>query len=235
MSAFIEVGSSRTSPVTQTQRTELQLPVYVGQNGYVQNAGFIQKPISALEKGALIGPVAVVLHRTDSYNSSSVFRSFQDSGIGTHFVVDKDGAIYQTASLQQRTWHVGKLKSRCRDERSCGAVEAAVLARMSFSQINSHELGKRYPARYPANTDSVGIEVVAKHQTAGWDAPTPAQSTAINQLVEILKNEYGLSNGDVYEHDKISYKTDGEGAGLYDARPVRLPPWFEGRGGWGEQ
>jgi len=234
VSAFVEVGTSRTSRIDQTQRAELALPVYVGLNGYIQNAGFTQKPITALEHGALNGPVAVVMHRTDSYSSVSVFSSFEASGIGTHFVVDKDGTVYQTASLLQRTFHIGKIKPRCRDENTCGPEEAAALRRMSFAQINTHEMGKPYPTRYPANPDSVGIEVVAKHRDDGWEAPTANQRTSISLLVDILKNAYGLSNADIYEHDKISYKTEGEGAGLYDARPVGLPPRFEGRGKWGE-
>lgn len=48
-----------------------------------------------------------------------------------------------------------------------------------------------------------------------WNTPTQAQKDSIKNLVEILKEEYNLSDDDVYEHDKISRKTDGEGANLY--------------------
>ena len=28
---------------------------------------------------------------------------------GAHFLIDRDGAVYQTASMHKKTWHVGKL------------------------------------------------------------------------------------------------------------------------------
>jgi hypothetical protein len=37
--------------------------------------------------------------------------------------------------------------------------------------------------------------------------------------VGTLQNNYGLDDRDIYEHDAISYKTQGEGAGLYRPEP----------------
>lgn len=48
---------------------------------------------------------------------------------------------------------------------------------------------------------------------SGYSSP---KKDSIKNLVEILKAEYNLSEDDIYEHDKIAYKTNGEGAGLYD-------------------
>jgi hypothetical protein len=36
-----------------------------------------------------------------------------------------------------------------------------------------------------------------------------SQYASIKKLVDMLKTEYGLSNADIYEHDKISYKIEG--------------------------
>ena len=69
--------------------------------------------------------------------------------------------------------------------------------------------------KYPINSDSIGIEVVGKYKSNQWEVATQAQKDSIKNLVEILKAEYNLNNDDVYEHDKISRKTDGEGANLY--------------------
>src|ERR1035437_8490823 len=50
-------------------------------------------------------------------NAQSALSSYNNpSANGTHFLIDKDGTIYQTASVFQQTWHVGKLRSRCRSE-----------------------------------------------------------------------------------------------------------------------
>lgn len=64
---------------------------------------------------------------------------------------------------------------------------------------------------YMANVES---KMIRNYTT--WDTPTQAQKDSIKNLVEILKAEYNLSDDDIYKHDKIAYKTNDEGAGLYD-------------------
>ncbi|MDH5823552.1 N-acetylmuramoyl-L-alanine amidase [Luteimonas sp. RD2P54] len=83
----------------------------------------MHQPIAALEKGAISGPVAVVLHRTVSAAPVSALAPLSGD-IGTHFLIDKDGTTYQTASLRKYTAHVGPIKSRCLAEGTCEAEEA---------------------------------------------------------------------------------------------------------------
>ncbi|ECF1703823.1 N-acetylmuramoyl-L-alanine amidase [Salmonella enterica subsp. enterica] len=83
-------------------------------------------------------------------------------------------------------------------------------------RLYEYELEKEYPVRYPYNKDSVGIEVVADYVSGSWENPTAEQMKSINKLIDILMNIYELQKKDIYEHDKISYKTAGEGAGLYN-------------------
>jgi N-acetyl-anhydromuramyl-L-alanine amidase AmpD len=207
-------GIGGTAAVTQCK--DVPLKTYVDPQGYVQNAKFLHKPIPALEKGPLTGPKAIVLHRTDSYNLESPLQSFK-KGVGTHFIVDKDGTVTQTASLLKQTSHVGKIKSRCYESGTCPADEKAKIKGWGWApqKVYNHEKAKAYPARYPMNEDSVGIEVVAKHDNGAWEAATPAQLASISTLVMILKSIYGIGEADIYEHDKISYKTPGEGTDLY--------------------
>lgn len=214
---YIPVAQSTTTPVSQTQRKEVAVKVYVDDNGWIQNAGFTFQHIAALGNGSIDGPLAIVLHRTVSSTAASALAAFK-SGVGTHFVIDKDGTTYQCESLLKKTAHVGPIRSRCHIERKCPADELE-----SFKEWGSrmscyrHERVKSYPVRYPMNEDSVGIETVAMYHvsTKTWDAATPEQTTAIYQLVGILKEHYGLSDADIYEHDKIAWKTEGEGADLY--------------------
>lgn len=236
MSRFVLAGQSRMSIESNTQRKEVVLDVYVGENGYIQNAGYVIQPVAALENGPINGPKAVVLHRTDSTTADGTMRGFE-RGIGTHFLVGKDGTVFQAASLAQKTAHVGKIRSRCHSEGSCSAEERRLIDRWGWAprRIHNHEKVKSYPQRYPMNEDSVGIETVAKfdRNTKQWEAPTAEQSVSIAKLIGILKEEYGLSDADIYEHDRISYKEPGEGAGLYDrdaggddadSVPARFPP-----------
>lgn len=220
----ISIAQATTSPASQVQRKVVSVKVYVDEKGYVQNAGFVLKPIAALEKGTMDGPKAVVLHRTDSGGIASPLKSFE-SGIGTHFIVDKDGTVYQAASLLKKTAHVGKIKSRCFDSGSCPVDEMKKIKSWGWApaKVYAHEKSKDYPARYPMNEDSVGIETVADHDGKSWEAPTPVQARAIQSIIQIIKREYGLDNADIYEHDRISYKTPGEGAGLFDATAVHPP------------
>ena len=224
MTRFMEVGQL-TTRTGDAPSMEAFVDVYVDAKGYVQNAGFTHQPISALEKGALKGPVAVVLHRTAGATLGSAL-SPAKSGVGTHFYVDKDGTVHQTASLRHRTHHVGKIKSRCQMEGNCTPEEAEKIRSWGWAptRIHNHEKAKPYPKRFPMNEDSVGIEVVARCLThcapdegdqATWEPPTPEQAESIRTIVEILKSTYALGEEDVFEHDRISYKKGGEGAGLY--------------------
>lgn len=222
---FVEVGSSETSDTTNTRRAELSVDPYVGENGYVQNAGFVHQPIGALEKRDMTGPVAIVLHRTDGASVESALSS-ASSGIGTHFYVDKDGTVYQAASLLKHTSHVGRIRSRCYETGTCSEDETAQIRGFGWAprRLHDHEKVKDYPERYPLNEDSVGIETVSRcvkncgpndKGVPEWEAPTAEQAESIANIIAILQEAYSLGDSDVYEHDLISYKTAGEGAGLW--------------------
>ena len=190
----------------------------VDKDGYLTDPAITRNTIAALEKGELAQINAVVLHRTEGANAQSALDSFK-SGTGTHFLIDKDGTIYQTASLDEKTQHVGKIKSRCMEDGTCTPEEAKTIKDMGWApgKLHEHEAAKDYPDRFPMNKDSVGIEVVGRYNeaTKTWDAPTPEQQASIAKLVGVLQTTYGLENNDVYQHDKISYKTPGEGGGLW--------------------
>lgn len=223
--AFVDVGGGETSEVASAQHAELFLDPYIGENGYVQNAGFIHWPVEALEKRDMTGPVAIILHRTDSASVESALNS-ASSGIGTHFYVDKDGTVYQAASLLKHTSHVGRIRSRCYESGACSVEEMSRIRGFGWAPrtIHDHEKVKSYPARYPLNEDSIGIETVARcvsncgpndKGAPVWEEPTPEQVESITHIIAILQKTYFLTDSDVYAHDLISYKTPGEGAGLW--------------------
>lgn len=222
---FVEVGRSETSDSINTQRKEVAVDPYVGENGYVQNAEFVHQPIAALEKRDMAEPKAIILHRTDGASVESALAA-ATSGIGTHFYIDKDGTVYQAASLLKHTSQVGRIRSRCYEEGACTEDEAATIRGFGWAprRLHDHEKVKSYPVRYPMNEDSIGIETVSRcvkncgpndKGTPEWEAPTVRQSESIANLIAILQQEYSLGDADVYEHDFISYKTAGEGAGLW--------------------
>ncbi len=149
---------------------------------------------------------------------------------GTHFLIDNDGTIYQTANLDKQTTHVGNIRSRAEDERTLTPEERKEIARMAAANkgkdfkyytddLHRHELTKAYPDRFPHNGDSIGIEVVGDYDKtqAAFVPPTAAQLASVGRLVEALKQRFALTNGDVFHHAAISYKdkasTEGKGLG----------------------
>lgn len=200
--------------------------IYVNSEGYIENAGVKRNDISELNQGKIEKINAIVLHRTNSSTKESALSSFK-SGIGTHFLIDKNGDIYQTAGLSTYVYQIGFIQARCENDKACTSMDKKILNKINaqkhksyskiFEEIHEYEILKKYPIRYPYNGDAVGIEVVAKYHknTKTWEASTNEQKKSVNKLVDILINIYELTNEDVYEHDKIGHKTAGEGKGLY--------------------
>ena len=97
---------------------------YVDSEGYIQGADFrlptdgkgngIKTNLASFIEHGQIGKIgAIILHRTVSKSAQSSINWWQNhgaKGTGTHFLIDKDGTIYQCASLHKTTWHVGKRK-----------------------------------------------------------------------------------------------------------------------------
>ncbi|MCL9670321.1 hypothetical protein [Citrobacter sp. MNAZ 1397] len=90
--------------------------IYVDPEGYIQNAEITKKTVKELEHGEMDKINAIILHRTKS--SSEPFDSFKTKKEGTHFVVAKNGTLYQSASLFEWTPHIGKIRSRCQEEKT---------------------------------------------------------------------------------------------------------------------
>ncbi len=97
---------------------------YVDSEGYIQGAGFklptdskgndVKINLANFIEHGEIGKIrAIILHRTMSKSAQSSIDWWQNhkaKGAGTHFMIDKDGTIYQCATLYKTTWHVGARK-----------------------------------------------------------------------------------------------------------------------------
>lgn len=223
---FTAATASATRPA-QESLAPYGREISIGADGFLTDPGITRTAIPRLERGEMPQVDGIVLHRTESSTASSTLNAWRnDRPYGTHFLIDKDGTIHQTSSLNRQTAHVGPIRSRGEDEGTIPAAEQRELdaARRAVTgtsarvaAVNGIEADKPYPERYPSNRDSVGIEVVGRYNqaTQTWDAPTPEQTASIQRLVGTLQNNFGLTDHDVYQHDRIAYKTAGEGAGLY--------------------
>ncbi len=83
------------------------------ENGKLVDEKVLQKNFPKIEKGKLIKINSIIVHQTGSSAADQTFNSYKTGGHGTHFLIDKKSVIYQTANLSKKTYHVGKIKSKC--------------------------------------------------------------------------------------------------------------------------
>lgn len=84
------------------------------QAGFLSHSRIIKHHTPKLERMNYTQKIKkIILHRTVNSSAQSTFNSFNRGSkpYGTHFVVDKDGKIYQTANLNKLTIHAGNANS----------------------------------------------------------------------------------------------------------------------------
>lgn len=109
-----------------------------------------------IERGDMKEVHGIIVHQTGGATAQSAINSYRrPSAKGAHFLIDKNGSIYQAASLYKQTWHVGKLKARCLLEMRCSPVEVRLLQKFNPTQKDKREMLKKVPERFPSNLDSI--------------------------------------------------------------------------------
>ena len=166
----------------------------------------------------------IVVHQTGASTAQSTFNSYRDSAIGAHFLIEKYGRVYQTASLYKRANHDGQLRSRCLERHACAPAELKRLQGTSLRTRSRMEHAKAFPDRFPSNRDSIGIELVGEYTrnpdfgtVRGADeflyvAVTDQQNAALRWLVGELRRALKVAAKEVYRHPQVSYKTPTEAA-----------------------
>ena len=126
----------------------------------------------------------LIIHQTNSPSVSSTLNSYALKGAnGAHFLIDKDGTIYQTASLKRKTNHVGRLRSRCAQEESCSPQEMKLNQKHDPEGESLRESKKPVGDRFPSNSDSIGIELVGMAYKAKSHQETSNLDGSFNFLI----------------------------------------------------
>lgn len=167
-----------------------------------------------IERGDLPIIHGIVIHQTASATASSTLSGYKlPKANGAHFLIDKDGTVYQTASLHKKTHHVGFIKSRCIAEKSCSPVDLKALrGKKVGAGIGRIEMRKPYPKRYPFNDDSIGIENVSMARNGVFEPLTTEQQASLSWLLDELVHTLNLSTADIFRHSEVSWKLESEGA-----------------------
>ncbi|MCL2165228.1 MAG: N-acetylmuramoyl-L-alanine amidase [Oscillospiraceae bacterium] len=177
----------------------------------------------------------IVVHQTaDTETAEHTLNGYTSSKTGAQFLIDKDGTIYQTASLYVISRHVGHIRARCLREMTCPQVEldAGLKVWNERSWVNkgaakSHEneKNKEFPDRFPKNEDSIGIECVGKawkYDKQGkklkdqkqsvpdkqiiFDPLTDKQVESLDWLLRHLSEKFEVPFSEIYRHPEIAFK-----------------------------
>ncbi len=173
-----------------------------------------------IEKRPMSKVRGIIVHQTGGSTAKSVFNSYNSGKSGAHFLIDKDGTIYQTASLIRQTWHVGKLRSRCLAEMKCSPTELNLLKNFDPSGTHRRETAKNVPGRYPSNQDSIGIEIVGQALPVNepdpdkrtYEALTKEQNDSLKWLIQKLRLSLKVPLTEIFRHPAVSYKNKTEAA-----------------------
>jgi N-acetyl-anhydromuramyl-L-alanine amidase AmpD len=146
------------------------------------------------------------VHQTESPSAEATFNSYRQGNDGAHFLIEKDGTIYQTARVDRKTWHVGKLNERCVLELTCKP------ATWNPHATHLQEMQKSWPKRFPSNDDSIGIELVGEivKATKVYVVVTEQQNNSLKWLVRELQTTLYIAATEIFRHPTVSQKNPTE-------------------------
>jgi N-acetyl-anhydromuramyl-L-alanine amidase AmpD len=195
---------------------------YVDDNGYIDDNRIVVKIFNNIQRGKLDKVNGIIVHQTDSETKESAFNSYQKEGAnGAHFLIDKNGVIYQTASVYGVTWHVGKSQSRCFIINKCEPTEFKEIFQLEKSTVGKNKVSrmeqrKSFPDRFPINIDSIGIEIVGKaykiegKNDAVYEEVNDKQNESLKWLVKELADTLKVPMTEIYRHPDIGRKNTTE-------------------------
>jgi len=175
----------------------------------------------------------IIVHQTGAPSETSTFNSYKQANAnGAHFLILKDGTIYQTASVFKRTNHVGPLKARCLAEHRCTPSEIKTFNAITPKAMHRIEMQKIVPARYPSNGDSIGIVGAASlppgvqmppnlneqqqrafmGNRAVYESLTTLQQASLKYLIDGLTKALDIASTEVHKHPEVSRKNVTEAA-----------------------
>ncbi|MGU7782424.1 peptidoglycan recognition protein family protein [Burkholderia sp. PU8-34] len=192
--------------------------LFISKQGHVDAERVIVKIFPSIERGPMEKVNGIVVHQTGGTTTSSTFNSYSNNTYtpnGAHFLIDKDGTIYQTASLNRVTNHVGKLQSRCIQTLKCSSTDLQA-ARRAYSAgpsaFHRHESQKEFPDRYPSNSDSIGIELVGMYYSDKktgdlvYENVTDQQNSSLKWLIRELSETLNVQMSEIYRHPEVGRK-----------------------------
>jgi N-acetylmuramoyl-L-alanine amidase len=144
---------------------------------------------SGYKPGNIMELEAVVYHYTASRRLEGTLNWLCDpkAEVSAHFVVDRDGKIFQLAPLSERTWHAGGKTSKLFNKPFVNArtigIEIMNVGPLALVGDRLMQADRKVPFDGPA-ISAGGPTTIYKHNL--WDAYAPAQMNALVGLTEEL-------------------------------------------------
>lgn len=152
-------------------------------------------------------PTYIVVHNTAGGSALSTYNFLKNNrpGVGYHILIDRDGSILQCAPFNKRIGHAGLSNWK--------GIEGLNGHSIGISLANYGPLKKQSDGSYRSE---VGNKPIEKHQVfladhpngspdrrgVAWETYTGIQIQKLQELVEILVDEYPIKN--IVGHDDIA-------------------------------
>lgn len=155
--------------------------------------------------GQIIGsrPLGVVVHDTADRDLVRVRRSLKEQGLGYHLLIDRDGKVIQLCYFDRRANHAGNADwKKYSPNRWFASVSLASWGKLE--KVKGPD-GPSFQAWNKSVLDPAEVvyRVGADGKKSYWDAATPAQETA---LLEVLRwfVAMGVDAENVCGHDECA-------------------------------
>ena len=165
-----------------------------------------------------------MVHQTGSRTAASAFNSYKVGKNGAHFLIDKDGTVYQTARIDRVCWHVGMIlgevlrpqvvRQRRAQADQVDPLQEGRLVRDTGQEGQRPRGRERLPRPLPHERRLARHRVVGAivDDTTDYEPVTDAQNASLGWLLSVLENLLSLTSGDVYRHPEVAYKQASEAA-----------------------
>ncbi|MCS3609778.1 hypothetical protein M2386_004779 [Erwinia rhapontici] len=113
------------------------------------------------------------------------------------------------------------MQSKCYLSKKCEETDLKTMTSLertprSYKKISDIEKEKSFPNRFPANTDSIGIEIVGMaykvdgHKEDVYEEVNDKQNSSLKWLVAELIETLSVSRAEIYRHPEIARKNSTE-------------------------
>lgn len=149
--------------------------LYPHVHGILSPGDIVQNPFAARR------PEGVTLHYTADRNFQRTYRELISNQLGYHFVIDRDGKVYQLAYLDRTTNHAGKAmwegKSPNRSHLSIALISWGALEKKgdAWTAWTGEKISDQDAAFRPSNIDG---------KLYAWDKATDQQEETLMMLLK---------------------------------------------------